>query len=173
MDDADFQKMKTGEGLLAGKPVAGAHVKIINDEIYVTGDHVIKGYIDKADNAATKIEMDGQTWHKTGDAGRWDDRGRLWLLGRVEARQDNIYPFCIETAARTMANVRQAAFLNHKGKNILVVEMDGDPEILLPLKDKFGDFDIIKIRAIPLDRRHNSKIDYGRLRVLLGQHLRN
>ena len=50
-------------------------------------------------------------------------------------------------------------------------EMDGNPEILSPLKDKFGDFDIIKIRSMPLDRRHNSKVDYGRLRKLLEQHL--
>ena len=146
-------------------------IRIISDEIHVTGDHVVKGYIDKTDNASTKIEIDEEIWHKTGDAGRWDDQGRLWLLGRVEARQGNIYPFCIETAARTMAHVRHAAFLNHKGSNALAVEMDGNPEILSPLKDKFGDFDIIKIRSMPLDRRHNSKVDYGRLRKLLEQHL--
>lgn len=167
INNADFQKMKTGDGLLAGSPVAGAHIQIIHDEIHVTGDHVIKGYIDKNDNASTKVEIDGKIWHKTGDAGRWDDQGRLWLLGRVEARQGNIYPFCIETAARTMTDIRHAAFLNHKGRNVLAVEMDGATEALSPLKDKFGDFDIIKIRSMPLDRRHNSKIDYPRLRKLL------
>ena len=168
ISENDLNAMKSGEGLLVGRPVEGIDVQIINDEIYVTGDHVIKSYLNRSDNSSTKIEMDGMIWHRTGDAGRFDAQGRLWLLGRIDARHDNIYPFCIETAARILCAGSSAAFLHHKGKNVLIVQgKDMQANLLDPLKTKFGDFDIIHVKAIPLDRRHNSKVDYGQLRSLL------
>ncbi|MDA0679819.1 MAG: AMP-binding protein, partial [Proteobacteria bacterium] len=54
-------------------------------EIVVTGKHVLRGYADAARNRATKIEVDGTIWHRTGDAGYFDQAGRLWLVGRCSA----------------------------------------------------------------------------------------
>ena len=165
----DLEQMKAGAGLLVGKPVSGIKIKIIDDEICVTGDHVVKGYLNASDNSSTKIIIAGDVWHKTGDAGCFDAQGRLWLLGRLEARHADHYPFCIETAARLITNGRTTAFLHHKGRNILVVETGIDSRQTAILRTKFPDCDIIEVGKIPLDRRHNSKIDYGRLRILLDQ----
>lgn len=167
VSDADLDDMKAGAGLLVGKPVEGAHTMIIDEEIHVTGHHVIKGYLDSADDKNTKIRINNDIWHRTGDAGRFDDSGRLWLLGRIEARHGNIHPFCIETAARVACQGALTAFLHHRGKNILAVEADADMRQLDLLKNKFGDFEIVKVKAIPVDRRHNSKINYHQLRLIL------
>jgi oxalate---CoA ligase len=49
-------------------------------EIVVRGDTVTPGYLDDAHRAATGFEADG--WFHTGDIGRLDHDGNLFLLGR-------------------------------------------------------------------------------------------
>ncbi|HEX8569322.1 MAG TPA: AMP-binding protein, partial [Caulobacteraceae bacterium] len=80
--DADWAGMSSGSGLLAGLPVPEIRAEIRNHEIQVSGPHVNGGYLDPADDATTKVNRDGRLWHRTGDAGRFDEHGRLWLLGR-------------------------------------------------------------------------------------------
>ena len=45
-------------------------VRIINDEIVVTGDHVNKSYLDGCGDAENKLLIEGEIWHRTGDADR-------------------------------------------------------------------------------------------------------
>jgi len=174
ISDDDFNSMQGGSGLLTGKPVEDVRLKIIDDEIVVTGDHVVKGYINPAHNQTTKIEIDGEIWHKTGDAGRLDEQGRLWLLGRVEAKQGEYYPFCIETAARTMPGIKQAAFIHHKSRNVLALETDRthSQNVKQLLEQRFPDITLVSVNHIPLDKRHNSKIDYGALKKILDTKLK-
>lgn len=174
IEEKDFDTMQSGSGLLTGKPVEDVRLKIIDDEIVVTGDHVVKGYINPAHNQTTKIEIDGEIWHKTGDAGRLDEHGRLWLLGRVEAKQGKYYPFCIETAARTMSGIKKAAFIHHNSRNCLAIETDKSysKKTQQLLEQSFPDITLVAVNHIPLDKRHNSKIDYGALRKLLDRRLK-
>lgn len=172
--EEDFGAMQNGSGLLTGRPVDDIRLQIIDDEIVVTGDHVVKGYINPHHNQTTKIEIDGEVWHKTGDAGRLDEKERLWLLGRVEAKQGEYYPFCIETAARTMSGIKRAAFTHYKNRNILMLETDkscsqNTKEIL---EQRFPDIVLVIVSCIPLDKRHNSKIDYGALKKILDKKLK-
>ncbi len=173
INEDDFQAMQSGAGLLAGYPVEDIQLQIIVDEIVVTGDHVVKGYLNPSHDQTTKIEQDGEIWHRTGDAGRLDDQGRLWLLGRMEARQGDLYPFCIETAARTMTGIKRAAFIHYKGRNILALEVNASysQETENLLQQKFQDISVVCLKRIPLDKRHNSKIDYGALKKTLEKHL--
>lgn len=165
--DADWTAMAEGAGLLAGSPIPEADVVIRDDEIMVCGPHVNRGYLDPRDDASTKATIDGKLWHRTGDAGRTDDHGRLWLLGRREAAARGLYPFAIETAALSWPGVRQAALLADRDPAVLFVAGDGLD--LASLDARAAHMGRIKCRlvgSIPLDRRHNSKIDYAALRAL-------
>lgn len=169
MTDADFADMAEGQGLLAGRPVVGVSLRIEDDEIWVTGPHVVKGYLDPADNAATKCEIDGEVWHRTGDAGRFDAAGRLWLLGRREARYGDLFPFAVETAARSLPGVCAAALVVCGASPVLVIEREPSaPAIPEEWARRWhASLRLIELARIPMDRRHNSKVDYGRLRQML------
>jgi acyl-CoA synthetase (AMP-forming)/AMP-acid ligase II len=56
-------------------------------EVVVSGEHVLRGYLDDPESDRANKIRDGETvWHRTGDGGRLDETGRLWLLGRVSRR---------------------------------------------------------------------------------------
>lgn len=162
---ADRDRIAAGEGLLAGPPVAAVRVRIVDDEILVAGSHVVETYVDPADNAATKTRDEhGTVWHRTGDGGRFDAEGRLWLLGRTQGRIGGLWPFAIETAARSWPGVRRAALCGLEGQSCLAIE--GDPAHLPDWQKaaaRLGVERTMPLKSIPLDRRHRSKVDYARL----------
>lgn len=169
----DLAAMAAGKGLLAGVPVAAAQVRILNDEILVSGAHVNQGYLDPARDVETKLRQDDIIWHRTGDAGYFDDQGRLWLLGRlggaVQTATGLHYPFSVETAARMWPGVRGAALVALAGKAVLAVE--GDTAHLADWTARaaaFGIHDLRPVARLPKDRRHRSKIDAAALRRMLG-----
>ncbi len=168
INTADWKAMETGAGLLAGAPVSQTRVQIIDDEIVVTGDHVNKGYLDGYGDRENKILIDGQIWHCTGDAGRFDDQGRLWLRGRCLAKVGSIFPFEIEVAARSWPSVNAAALIPHSGKAILAIAgKNGNFKIWQDNAKKLGTIVVVHVKEIPLDKRHRSKVDYASLRKML------
>lgn len=164
----DWRAMRDGGGLLAGPPVPDIRLKILNDEIVVTGDHVNKGYLDRADDRTTKLTIDGTVWHRTGDGGRLDAAGRLWLLGRLDGRAGGLSPFGVEAAARFWPDVRQAALIAIDGEAVLAIEGDtASRDLWQQQADRLGALRVVPVDTMPLDRRHRSKIDYARLRQVL------
>lgn len=186
----DWAAMRSGQGLLAGPPIPEIQLRIISDqwgqpasdlsslpqgeigEIIVTGDHVLKGYLHGRGDEETKIPIAGQIWHRTGDAGYLDAAGRLWLMGRCSARlQDHrgkIYPFAAECVAMTYPSIRRAAFVlsNHKRLLALETPVPLAPSDLADLKEllAWAHVDEIKILPrIPVDARHNAKVNYPQL----------
>lgn len=142
-------------------------------EIVLTGAHVLKGYLHGEGDGETKFQVAGERWHRTGDAGYLDASGRLWLVGRCSARiEDNkglLYPFAVECAAHFFPGVGRSAMLSHRGQRILLVETE-KPLDLGALKSKlaWADLDAVHIvEAIPVDKRHNAKVDYTRLREVI------
>jgi acyl-CoA synthetase (AMP-forming)/AMP-acid ligase II len=141
----------------------------------VSGEHVLAGYLNGVGDGETKFRVDGRVWHRTGDSGYLDPRGRLWLLGRTGAviRDDRgeLYPFAVECAARGIRGVTRTALLGRDGCRILFVQPSGS----IPLDHAaLGETlawaridEIRELREIPLDRRHNAKVDYGRLAELV------
>ncbi len=169
LSPADRARIDGGEGLLAGPPVSAVRVRIVDDEILVAGDHVVETYVDPADNAATKTrDAEGAVWHRTGDGGRFDEAGRLWLLGRTQGCIQGLWPFAIEVAARSWPGVRRAALCPLDGKACLAIE--GDTAHLVRWQEAaaaLGVATVVALKSIPLDRRHRSKVDHARLAELV------
>jgi acyl-CoA synthetase (AMP-forming)/AMP-acid ligase II len=151
-------------------------------EIVVSGDHVLPGYLDGLGDHETKIHVGGTIWHRTGDAGWLDAAGRIWLLGRCAEKLPTFsatdglpadsfrYPFAIECALReSFPDIRMAA-LEWKGERVLVVGKilpADDRQAIRDRTDALGIQRLIDVPQLPLDRRHNAKIDYPALRKLL------
>jgi acyl-CoA synthetase (AMP-forming)/AMP-acid ligase II len=201
MQPADLDATLSGSGLLVGRPVPGLQLRVVRDqwgtplgpysaadftstwlaerqpgEIVVSGEHVLSGYLHGRGDEETKFQVDGVTWHRTGDAGQLDDRGRLWLLGRCGARiQDEhgtLYPFAAEAAAYTDPRIKRAALVGMDGRRILVLELyENQPHPELEALEKLLAWaHIAEYRIcdhIPVDKRHNAKIDYPNLLRLL------
>lgn len=169
IDDQDWHDMAAGQGLLAGPPVPGLDLRLDGDEILVSGPFVNRGYLNPADDADTKRPRDGVIWHATGDAGRLDDQGRLWLLGRCSGRVAGLYPFAVETAALSWPGVRQAALVGIADQPILALAGAGPLAVWQErAAQAFPNVTLRVLPAIPLDRRHNAKVDYPALRRVLG-----
>jgi acyl-CoA synthetase (AMP-forming)/AMP-acid ligase II len=145
-------------------------------EIVVSGEHVLPGYwLGQGDNE-TKFRVNDVVWHRTGDAGYLDWQGRLWLLGRCAARiedaQGTLFPFSVECAAYQEPAVRHAAVISHEGRRVLAVELHSgspfDPDYLRK-RLAWSCLDEVRVLpAMPVDPRHNAKIDYPKLKQLLG-----
>jgi acyl-CoA synthetase (AMP-forming)/AMP-acid ligase II len=146
-------------------------------EIVVSGGHVLPGYLHGHGNDETKFHVDGTVWHRTGDAGWLDASGRLWLLGRCSAKIDRgdttLWPFAVECAARNLPAVMRAALVEIKGRCILAVATSKThPSVLDQLRERLAWANLDEIRPvsrIPVDKRHNAKIDYPALRAMLGR----
>ena len=100
---------------------------------------------------------------RTGDAGRLDDHGNLWLLGRCQAKWKDVYPLQIEAAVRALHPGKKCAFRN----GLLVLEEDL-PE-LESLLEHFQLNGFAAVKRIPMDSRHNAKVDYPSLDKLLSE----
>lgn len=165
---AEWQQMEAGGGILAGTPVPAVGLEILDDEIIVTGAHVNKGYLDGIGDADNKLRRNGEIWHRTGDAGRLDAAGKLWLRGRLSAAAAGRYPFEVETVARQWPGVRRAALV--PGVGPMLIALDGEepaPGRWTELAERAFEARAVKV-TMPLDRRHRSKVDYVRLKQIVG-----
>lgn len=166
--DEDWSAMSEGRGLLAGLPIDEIEVELVESEVQVSGAHVNRGYLDPTDNVSTKVERNGVLWHRTGDAASRDVQGRLWLLGRKDAASAGLFPFAAETAALSWPGVSAAGLCVVGDENILAVAGDRLDETDLRRRAKqIGDVKLRRVARIPMDKRHNSKVDYVQLRKTL------
>jgi long-subunit acyl-CoA synthetase (AMP-forming) len=158
-----MEAMRSGGGLLAGNPVEDLDLRIREDEIQVAGPHVVQSYLDPRQNAENKIAEDGVIWHRTGDGGRLDNQGRLWLRGRIGGKIEGFWPLEIEMTARAWPGVTACALARHEGKPLLAIA--GDRAHLPQWQEtasRLG-LGVVVLDEIPMDRRHASKLDYIRL----------
>ena len=107
-----------------GLPAEGMRITIVDDagralppgqsgEVFVRGPSVMKGYWNRPDATAAAIDEDG--WLRTGDIGRTDEDGYLYLLDRkkdlIIRGGYNIYPGEIEQVLFEHPAVREAAVI--------------------------------------------------------------
>jgi len=145
-------------------------------EIVVAGRHVLPGYLDGRGDADTKFSVEDQPWHRTGDLGYRDEHGDLWLLGRqsaaVTTSDRRIAPFELEYPAMASPGVARAAmFQSDDGPWLVIEPLAGASPSPVAVAERLPyDFPTERIRVvetIPLDSRHNAKVDYGALKNAL------
>ncbi|PQA90606.1 AMP-dependent synthetase [Chryseobacterium shigense] len=71
------------EHATSGKPLPGVEIRIgESDEIQARGNGIMKGYYNKPEETQKVFTEDG--WFKTGDAGKFDDKGNLIITDRIK-----------------------------------------------------------------------------------------
>ncbi|HEX3358207.1 MAG TPA: AMP-binding protein [Tepidisphaeraceae bacterium] len=110
-----------------GKPVPGAVFKLVNDdgnavaatqsgEIWVKGPMIMKGYLNLPNETAAALTSD--RYFKTGDLGRFDEDGFLYITGRkkelIIVAGEKASPREIEDVLMRHAAVGDAAVLGKK-----------------------------------------------------------
>ena len=148
----------------------------------MSGPHVNREYYrnPQAVRENKVVESDGTVWHRMGDMGYFDEQNRLWIVGRMHNRvvRDGValYPVMVEEVAAHQPWVRRAALLGlphpQLGEEAIVaVEASGRPEpdaLRLALRTAGFEIDRVAVVAkIPVDPRHNAKVDYARLKKKL------
>jgi olefin beta-lactone synthetase len=187
-----------GEGLCVGRPVERIRVRLVRPsdapialgvagwrewdvapgevgEIVVSGEHVLKGYVgDPRADLASKIRDGEWVWHRTGDAGRLDDEGGLWLMGRVGRRvvRGGVVWWGLPAEVRALGveGVRHAAYLGRPdprlGQRAALCVETGSDRLDATLRQRLVDAvaphpvdDLQAFALIPRDPRHRSKTD--------------
>lgn len=80
-----------------GRPLPHVRVRVVDGlsnpagadegELWLGGRCLAAGYINRPELTAERfVERDGERWYRTGDRVRFDDRGELHFLGRVDAQ---------------------------------------------------------------------------------------
>ena len=189
-----------GDGVLVGSPLPGVQVRIsavdsdgravgplvttpgVLGEIVVAAPHVKDRY-DRlwaterrasADRGGADVPSDLR-WHRTGDVGSLDDRGRLWVGGRlahvITTPDGPLAPVRIEQAVQQLPEVDLAAAVGvgPVGTQQIVVVVSGRG-----LDGGLADLDlteraraaagvdvaaVLVMPTLPVDIRHRSKID--------------
>jgi 2-furoate---CoA ligase len=103
------QRRKPG---CAGKPALNARLRLVDGEICadLRGDEAFTGYWNRTD-ADEKAIRDG--WYHTGDMGRLDEEGDLWIDGRVDdmiiSGGENVHPLEVEDVLSRHPGVLEVA----------------------------------------------------------------
>ncbi len=150
-----------------GKPLPGYEVKIVNEdmvevprgetgEIIVHGDCVMMGYLNNEEKTKETI-CNG--WLKTGDMGKMDEDGFIYIVDRIKdliiSKGINIYPRQIEEALTHLPYIKTSAVVGKKdSKNgevpVAFVELEDNVDrksitqlrVKNDLKDKLANFKI-------------------------------
>ena len=101
-----------------GQPVSYMKVKIVDHEILVKGDGVMRGYY-KNPQATAEAIQDG--WFHTGDLGYQDGDGYLYITGRsknliILDNGKNIYPEELESYIMKVPGVKDVMVYDDNGK---------------------------------------------------------
>jgi acyl-coenzyme A synthetase/AMP-(fatty) acid ligase len=190
---AEVEAAGDGDGVCVGFPLAGVDVAIlptdpmgrsgdelttepgVAGEVCIRAPHMRDGYDKLWATEAAASRPPG--WHRSGDVGHLDDRGRLWIEGRtahlVITDAGPITPVGVEHAAETVAGVGRAAAVGvgPPGTQQLVVVVETDPPVARPQLATPGLAAAVRnavpprvaavlvVPELPTDRRHNSKIE--------------
>ena len=148
-----------------GKPIPNVKVRIVDEngqdvavgetgEIIVNGDNVMKGYYKRPEETA-KVIKDG--WLYTGDFGRYDEEGYIYLVGRkknmIISGGLNIYPEEIEELLMCHPAVKEVCVIgeNHE----LLGEI---PIAKIVLKENVKDISEGEIKNYCMDNLANYKV---------------
>ncbi|MCI4673506.1 fatty acid CoA ligase family protein [Candidatus Mycolicibacterium alkanivorans] len=154
-------------------------------EILVRGKHVSpEYYLDPEATRKNKVPDPQGDWHRFGDVGYLDAQARLWVCGRVSQRVKavggNVFPLQVEPLFDAHPKVRRSGLVGVPGPAgelpVLCVEVEPDvgkhelAGLHQELVARAADSDmantihaILFKRRLPVDPRHDSKIERGQL----------
>ncbi|MDR2258391.1 MAG: AMP-binding protein [Treponema sp.] len=161
----------------AGSVLPGVELRIAGGEIQVRGPNVMMGYYRDEEQTRKAFTPDG--WLKTGDLGELDNRGHLYVRGRLKAlilgpSGENIYPEEIESLLSASGLVEDAlvcpgekgeivalVVLNEKAR-ALMSAIGGTLEELKKMVNKrlaaFSRLSRIEVRNTPFEKTPTQKI---------------
>jgi len=162
----------------AGQPAGELVVEPgVIGEVVVRADHARSGY-DRLWHTEF-LASDPPGWHATGDVGHLDEEGRLWIGGRVGhvivTQSGPVTPVRLEQAIERIAGVSAAAVVGVGPcgvQQVVAVLQTGvstprlaDLALVDAVRGAAGDgiVAVLEVGKLPVDRRHNSKIDRTRL----------
>lgn len=114
----------------SGLPLPCCECKIIDGEICVKGDNVMKGYYNRPQETAALFDVDG--YLHTGDLARLDAKGRVYITGRkkeiiVLSNGKNVQPMEIEFKIEKFDSyVKECAVSYYRDKLVAVIVPQAD-----------------------------------------------
>jgi olefin beta-lactone synthetase len=163
----DFNASATVAGLAVGD----------TGEVLVRAPWLSDGYdqLWRTEHDARPVDVDGEVWHRTGDVGHLDADGRLWIEGRsvhvVHAADGAVTPVPVEVCVERLDGIERVAAVG--------VGPVGCQQLVVVVEDAAGDDGlatealstmvravvagpvaaVLTVGAMPVDIRHNTKID--------------
>ncbi len=206
------EKTKNGAGICVGRPLEGITIRIIRitdtpithykpelllpqgktGEIIVQAKVVTKEYYNRkpATESAKIREGENKIWHRMGDSGYFDTKGRLWFVGRKAHRVEindktTLFPIQVEALYNQHPDVERSALvgIGRQGeqKGVIYIEPKKgkmpknnteQENFCNELRKRTADHPLTKhiqeIRfhpSFPVDVRHNAKISREQLRA--------
>ena len=157
-----------------GPALADTQIKIADDgEILIKGPQVMKGYFNKPDDTKAAFTEDG--WFLTGDIGRMDERGCLYITDRkkdiiITRGGKNVAPQNIENTLVTDPFIEQAVVIGEGRKYLSALIIPNFAELVSYAKNQGISFDsnedLIKkpeIISFYDDKIKNLMKDYSRV----------
>jgi len=147
-------------------------------EIIVSGEHVLRSYFNNEEAfRRNKITVDGTVWHRTGDSGFVDEPGLLYLTGRCAQliHRDGrvLAPFVWEDKLLRHRGVVRGTLYEREGLVIAIVEASPGTDrkaLRAELLSAHTELDDIGYtERMPMDPRHQSKIDHEALRKMIAR----
>ena len=112
-----------------GKKLDNIEAKIVDEELWVKGPIVMKGYYNKPEKTAEVITEDG--WFKTGDLASIDDEGYITIRGRrnsmiVLSNGKNIDPEKLENKVieKSKKLIKELGVFGHNDKLVAIIVPD-------------------------------------------------
>jgi acyl-CoA synthetase (AMP-forming)/AMP-acid ligase II/pimeloyl-ACP methyl ester carboxylesterase len=148
-------------------------------EILINAPWVSEGYVGlwAVERSARPSRGDGERWHRSGDVGHLDASGRLWVEGRavhtIDTSAGVVTSVPVERLVeRGLELARVAAVgVGPAGRQQLVVVIEDAPgtdglastELTATVRSVVTEpvAAVLTLRSMPVDIRHNAKIDRG------------
>ncbi len=195
-----WTRTEAGAGICVGRPLPGVELKVIEivdgkidsideavelvdgrvGEILVRGKHVSpEYYLDEESTRKNKVPDPTGSWHRFGDAGYLDEKGRLWVCGRVSQRvkaaDGPVFPLMCEPLFDAHPAVRRSGLVGVPGPDgeipVICIESRRDcgmdeEHLSTELRELAASSEqarkiqhILFKPKLPVDPRHNSKIE--------------